>query len=273
MLHSTHYNLNLAEGTDLVNPLTVDVPNYQTIDSALFANEQAGVGTATELKSGTIHAITRTNTNTNVFRFRATSVFNVGDSFTVDGGSVTALYPDGSTLKERCFIVGSEVLCMLTSGQLTVITTYYPDASDVHFDDTDVSYTATNVQDAIEEVSNAGGVQYGVGVSVKDMLDAKGITGASFSNIVTNDSAFNCYTVGKVCILNIQTLKFVSNPTDTSEIITGLPSSIATITVSLTEYNSKNNVRLRISGNKLQNLYDSLTTSGNYYGTIVYTTL
>ena len=133
MLHSTHYNLNLAEGTDLVNPLTVDVPNYQAIDTTMFANEQAGVGSATELKSGTIHAITRTNTNRNVFRFKSTSVFLDGDTFTVDGGAVTALYPDGSSLKDRCFIIGSDVLCLLDGAQLTVLASYYPDATKVEY--------------------------------------------------------------------------------------------------------------------------------------------
>ena len=177
MNYSTHYNLNLAEGTDLVNPLTVDVPNYQTIDSTMYANEQAGVGSATELKSGTIHAITRANTNRNVFRFKSTSVFNVGDTFTVDGGSVTALYPDGSTLKDRCFIIGSDVLCLLDGAQLTVLATYYPEAQNVPFDDTNVSYTATNVQTAIENASTAVGTEYSTGVSVKDKLDTLDSTG------------------------------------------------------------------------------------------------
>lgn len=171
MNHSTHYNLNLAEGTDLVNPLTVDVPNYQTIDSTMYANEQSGVGTATELKTGTIHAITRTAPARNVFRFTATSIFNVGDTFTVDGSVVTALYPDQSSLKERCFIVGSEVLCMLTGSQLTVLTAYYPEAQYVPFDDTNVSYTASNVQTAIDNASTATGTEYSSGVSVKDKID------------------------------------------------------------------------------------------------------
>ncbi len=171
MLHSSHYNLNLAEGTDLVNPLTVDVPNYQAIDSAMFANEQAGVGTATELKSGTIHAITRANTNRNVFRFKSTSVFLAGDTFTVDGGAVTALYPDGSSLKDRCFIIGSDVLCLLDGAQLTVLATFYPEAQNVTFDDTNVSYTASNVQTAIDNASTATGTEYSSGVSVKDKID------------------------------------------------------------------------------------------------------
>ena len=172
MNYSTHYNLNLAEGTDLVNPLTIDVPNYQTIDSAMFANEQAGVGTATELKSGTIHAITRANQNTSTFKFRATSNFVSGDTFTVDGATVTALNVNGSSLTGGCFIIGSEVLCTLNSGQLTIIGTYIPIANDVPFDDTNVSYTANNVQSAIENASTATGTSYSAGVSVKQKIDS-----------------------------------------------------------------------------------------------------
>lgn len=172
MNYSTHYNLNLAEGTDLVNPLTVDVPNYQAIDSTMFDNEQAGVGTATELKSGTIHAITRNNTNQDVFRFTATSIFNAGDTFTVDGGNVTALYPDQSSLKDKCFIVGSEVFCMLKGSQLTVLATYFQNATEVPFTDTNVSYTANNVQTAIENASTATGTSYSAGVSVKQKIDS-----------------------------------------------------------------------------------------------------
>lgn len=127
MNYSAHYNLNLVEGTDLVNPLTVDVPNYTAIDNTMFANEQAGVGTATELKSGSIHAITRANQNRDVFKFHSTSIYNAGDTFTVDGATVTALAVDGGSLKDRCFIVGSDVLCILNGSQLTVLATYVPD--------------------------------------------------------------------------------------------------------------------------------------------------
>ena len=171
MNYSTHYNLNLAEGTDLVNPLTTDVPNYVAIDNQMFANEQTGVGTATELKSGTIHAITRANQNQSSFKFRATSNFVAGDTFTVDGNVVTALNVNGSSLAGGCFIIGSEVLCSLVSSQLTIIGTYVPIASDVAFDDTNVSYTATNVQGAIENASTADGTEYSTGVSVKDKID------------------------------------------------------------------------------------------------------
>lgn len=186
MLHSTHYNLNLAEGTDLVNPLTVDVPNYQTIDSTMYANEQSGVGSATELKTGTIHAITRTAPARSVFKFTSTSVFNLGDTFTVDGNVVTALYPDQSSLKNRCFIVGSEVLCLLTGSQLTVLATYLPNANEVPYDDDNSSFTADDVQEAIEKV------------------DAKtNVTTVSYTSTTTNAGLFNVSAVSPDKIINV----------------------------------------------------------------------
>ena len=142
----------------------------------MYANEQSGVGSATELKTGTIHAITRTAPARNVFKFTATSIFNIGDTFTVDGTVVTALYPDQSSLKDRCFIVGSEILCLLTGTQLTVLATYFPEANTVTFDDTNVPFTATNVQKAIEELSDADNIEISAGVSVNDSTVSSSFT-------------------------------------------------------------------------------------------------
>lgn len=172
MNHSTHFNLNLPTGTDIVNPLTVDVPNYQEIDEQMYLNQSASVGTATELKTGTVHAITRARTNQNVFRFKATSVFNVGDTFTVDGGNVTALYVDGSTLKDRCFIIGSDVLCILNGASLTVMANYVQNAEEVPFDSANVILSALNVQRAIENASLATGTSYDGSTSVKTKIDS-----------------------------------------------------------------------------------------------------
>lgn len=119
MTYSEHYHLNLVQGSDTVNPLTVDKPNYETIDTTMYNNESAGVGTATEVTTGTVHALTRSKTNQNVFRFRATSNYTVGDTFTLDGDVVTAIMSDGTSLANRCYIIGSDVLCAIVSGQLT----------------------------------------------------------------------------------------------------------------------------------------------------------
>ena len=54
MQYSTNYNLNLVEGTDIVNPLVIDKPNYIAIDAQMKLNEDATVTTATEIKTGSL---------------------------------------------------------------------------------------------------------------------------------------------------------------------------------------------------------------------------
>ena len=120
MRKSTNFNLNLVEGNDLVNPLVQDVPNYEAIDEQMYKNECNSIGIATELKSGTVHALTRTIPNAPMFRFKATSNFTAGDTFTVDGIQVSALTPNGETLASNSYIIGSEVLCVLRETLLTV---------------------------------------------------------------------------------------------------------------------------------------------------------
>lgn len=120
MRSSDHFNLNLVEGTDIVNPLVQDVPNYEAIDEQMYDNMVASVGVATELRTGTVHALTRQTTDAPVFRFTATSKFTVGDTFTVDGVQVSALLVDGSTLPDEAYVIGSEVLCTLKGTLLTV---------------------------------------------------------------------------------------------------------------------------------------------------------
>lgn len=122
MRKTEHYELNLVEGTDLVNPLVQDVPNYEAIDEALFENANSGISVATELLSGTVHAITRSNPNSAVFRFVATSDYKSGNTFTVDGVQVTALLPSGEALTTKSFCVNANVLCCLVGTMLTVFT-------------------------------------------------------------------------------------------------------------------------------------------------------
>ena len=159
MQYSTNYNLNLVEGTDIVNPLVIDKPNYQTIDGAMKANKDTGVNSATHTKAGTVHAIVRSNTDADVFRFVASAPFTAGDTFTVDGVAVTGINTAGEGLQTNDFIIGASVLCVLNSGtltlnvnkQVTIPSTY--DAADIVFDNTATSLTSVNVQNAIVELS------------------------------------------------------------------------------------------------------------------------
>ena len=119
MRKSENFDLNLYEGTDIFNPLTTDVPNYEKIDAQMKKNYNLSVGKATELKTGTVHAITRENADCPMIHFTATSNYTSNDTFTVDGVQVSALLVDGSTLPTNCYIIGSEVICYLKGTLLT----------------------------------------------------------------------------------------------------------------------------------------------------------
>lgn len=166
MRTSDYFDLNLVEGTDLVNPLIQDVPNYEKIDEQMYLNSIASIGQAVELKSGTVHAITRENPDASMFRFVATSRYDEGDTFTVDGVQVTGLLTDGTTLADGAYVINANVLCCLVGTVLTLYTvagaiqtaqnalklggeepSYYGTASDVQ--------TATNTANAAGLLSNS----------------------------------------------------------------------------------------------------------------------
>lgn len=119
MQTSEYFNLKLADGTDTVNPLTIDRPNYETIDEVMHNNAISSVGVATELANGTVHALTRVNPETPVFRFIATADANAGDTYTVDGVQVTALLSNGTPLSDGSYVINANVLCALSGTLLT----------------------------------------------------------------------------------------------------------------------------------------------------------
>lgn len=120
MTNTTNYELNIVEGTDKVNPLTQLNPNFEIIDEQMKKNSDAGVQSATELTTGTVHALTRLQGDAPVFKFTATSRFTAGDTFTVDGVQVSALTTSGEQLPDGAYVIGAEVLCNLKGSVLTV---------------------------------------------------------------------------------------------------------------------------------------------------------
>lgn len=122
MQYTTNYNLNKPEGTDIVNPLTIDNPNWDSIDSAMYANKQNSVQIAQVALQETTIAITRDKSKPATFRFIATMNYSTNMTITVDGTSVTATMPDGSALAANAFRIGSNVLCSLNGTSLTVYT-------------------------------------------------------------------------------------------------------------------------------------------------------
>lgn len=122
MRNTDNFDLSLYEGTDKFNPLTVENSNIEKIDEQMAKNYAGTVGVATELKSGTVHSLTRSD-DTPVFRFIATSNYAAGDTFTVDGIQVSGLLADGRTLSDGAYVINSNVLCCLTGTVLTFYVT------------------------------------------------------------------------------------------------------------------------------------------------------
>lgn len=123
---TTYYNFNKPAGTDLVNPLTDTIPNWDLADAALHGLSVASIGTATEVVTLGVHALTRVNNpDAKFFQFIATGDYDAEETFTVDGVAIAAAAPDGSALATDCYVTGSVVLCSLNADD-TLLTLYVP---------------------------------------------------------------------------------------------------------------------------------------------------
>ena len=156
MQYTPHYNLNLPEGSDIVNPLIQDNPNYTAIDTALYNNKLRVVGTATHVKTGTNHAITLGDSDINQFKFVATGDYASGDTFTVDGVTVTARLSNGASIPTGAFKINSTVLCILDGTVLNLINVDGIEAAaDISYNNTTSGLSASTVQDAIDEIDSS----------------------------------------------------------------------------------------------------------------------
>ena len=151
-----NYGFNIPTGTDTVNLLTQCYPNFSALDGYLKTVADTGVTVATATKVGTVFQLVRTNSDLMVIRFVATGNYNAGDTFTVDGVAVTATAVDGTSLQSGSFVINQSVLAILNGSVLTVYAggASAPNASDVSYDNSGSGLTATNVQDAIDEVKS-----------------------------------------------------------------------------------------------------------------------
>ena len=123
MITTEHYNLSQYEASDKWNLLTVEAQNIAKLDNALFGVQNTAIPTATELKSGTVHALTRNKPDAAMFRFIATAAWAAGDTCTVDGVQVSTLLSNGETLPAGAWVINANVLCCLVGTVLTVFTT------------------------------------------------------------------------------------------------------------------------------------------------------
>ena len=121
---TTYYNFNKPAGTDLVNPLTDQIPNWDIADSALHGLSVNSIGTAVEVITGTVHALTRTGqTDAKFIQFIASGDYDSGDTFTLDGIAINATYPDGTSLETDAYATGATVLIGLNADDSTA--TFY----------------------------------------------------------------------------------------------------------------------------------------------------
>lgn len=149
-----NYGFNIPTGTDTVNLLTQCYPNFTALDNYLKTIADTGVTVATATKVGNVFQLVRTNSDLDVMRFVATGNYVAGDTFTIDGVAVTATCVDGTSIQTGAFVINQSVLAILNGSVLTVYAdgAGSPTAGDVSYDNTVSGLTASNVQDAIDEI-------------------------------------------------------------------------------------------------------------------------
>lgn len=151
-----NYGMTIPASTDTVNLLTQNYPNFTILDTALKNVSDSAVTVAVETKVGTVHNLVRSDGDRAVIRFTATSDYIAGDTFTVDGNAVTVVTPGGTSIPDRGFVINSNVLGILVGAVLTLLVgggLTSVDASDVDYDNTVSGLTATDVQNAIDELA------------------------------------------------------------------------------------------------------------------------
>lgn len=155
MSTTPNFGFNIPASTDIVNLLTQCYPNFTLADTAMQSIKETGVTVATESKSGTVHQLVRADQDCAVMRFTATSNFVTGDTFTVDGVSVSGVAVNGSSLQTGDFVINSNVIAIIVGGVLTLFAGGSSNiaAEDVSYDNTTSGLSATDVQDAIDEVA------------------------------------------------------------------------------------------------------------------------
>lgn len=190
MNRTTNYELYAYEGSDEFNPLAVDVPNMNTIDTVMKANSDKSVPTATHVLSGTVHAIVRSDADAAMFRFVATSDFTFGDSFTIDGIAYTAKSTSGNQLQTNAFKTGANVLCCVEGSEFTLyvdnmgvapdseklggeLPSYYATQADMTQAQLDIADNAGDITDIDGELHNIISGVLTAGATTVTLIDAR----------------------------------------------------------------------------------------------------
>ena len=178
---TTNYGLYKPEATDTYNHLVYDNPNMDTIDATMKDNSDHAIDSATCIKTGTVHSVTRTNPSCAVFRFTATGDWNTGDTMNVDGTPVSVFLPNGAAAINGAYVINTEVIASIVGTRVTLLTNA-ADASNINFDPTGTTLSSTNVEGALQQLNNANNIQYSASYTVHQMLDKKVDNASSLDN-------------------------------------------------------------------------------------------
>lgn len=112
------YQIQDIQGGDTCHIL--DVTQYEQVGTEFHAADvnAACLLEADHSKTGTVHALTTPNTDTENIKFRATADYAKGDTFTLNGTAVGALTISGRALESGYFKSGAMVRCLLCRGNL-----------------------------------------------------------------------------------------------------------------------------------------------------------
>ena len=128
MEQTTNYELRKYQSGDLFNPLTVNNPNLDDIDTDMKAISDRAIGRATELVSQGVHAITVLDTDCKTIKWIATANFTAGETFTVNGIQCNAYLPSGEALGTNAYVSGAQVIASLNADN-SAMTVYVPQGS------------------------------------------------------------------------------------------------------------------------------------------------
>ena len=125
MENTTNYGLRKYQSGDLFNPLTVNNPNLDDIDTDMKAISDRAIGRATELVSQGVHAITVLDTDCKTIKWVATANYTAGETFTINGIQCNAYLPSGESLGTNAYVSGARVIGSLNDDN-SAITIYVP---------------------------------------------------------------------------------------------------------------------------------------------------
>ena len=128
MENTTNYGLRKYQSGDLFNPLTVNNPNLDDIDTDMKSISDRAIGRATELVSQGVHAITVLDTDCKTIKWVATANFTAGETFTVNGIQCNAYLPSGESLGTNAYVSGAQVIASLNADN-SAMTVYVPQGS------------------------------------------------------------------------------------------------------------------------------------------------